>query len=1299
MSGGGRGLRNSVPHPSDRDRLEPMITFDAVELTHWADRSDCQHQLPKLVRWLALATVANVTQIEIPGESSVNVGGWDGQITADEGNAWVSQGSSGWELSCRKDVKRKADEDYQKRSDEPQGVDPADTAFVFVTPRRWPGKKKWARERRAEERWRDVRALDADDLIAWLEQAPAVADWLARLIGKLPASGMMGLDAWWENWAGVTEPPIAPELVIAGRDKDVSALADWAAGEPQPFYVKADTRDEAIAFVAAALPTLSSGRDHALARTIIVQTPEAWRALQQHTMPLILIRDFNGDIAAKVAIRAGHRVLIPLDSHQAMRGSGRELARLGRDETREALMAGGLSDREARSLMRATGRQLQVIRRRLSTDAGTALPDWASSPPSHILVTLLLVGQWDESSDGNPPPSLPNEAGTPPDDAPLVGDHQIVERIVGHPYADIEQAATELSLLPDAPIAKVGANWHLVSHEEAWEMLASYLTGTDLSRFETIAIETLRSLSPEFDMPPGERYAAAAYGRTLHHSDTLRQGMIRALALMGARSDQAANAVSLQHTASRVASAILDASLDWHLWATLDRDLTTLAEAAPTTFLTAVEHALNADPSPFASLFAQNDGSPFSAAPHAGLLWALEHLAWSSDYFSQVARILARLADLSPDNVSNHPQESLQSLFERGLRFTEADDARRLEVLQALLRSQPAVGWSLLIAVTPWDGRAILDRDPPTWRPWGHDMSPQASREEHIAYTASLDRLLLEFAGVDARRWADLAQILDKLQRDTQIELAGQMSQRSDALRQHPAAVDLWNELRSVLSRHHTYQRAAWAMSPDNLAVLDAVYQELEPKDLSAASAWLFTHWPMLPDAEPIDLANPQLDERGKSIQAARRDAVLAVYEAGGIDALERLCHTAELPHFVGAAFAETFDLQTVFETITDYIAAANPAMSAFASNALEQLGWDQGWEVLNELLVRVRETDPAPAKIAAIYCAAPIGSGVWREMNEEPDAVRAAYWASIDPRRIEIDNTAEADEATKQLLNAGRSWDVAWLAPEVPCSVEVLVQVLAQLQSDAAPPSTSGMADYFVAKWLERLDHDESVSDEIIAGLEVPFIDLLRHHREDLALNRVVLKSPPFFADLVSWCSRRSDGRPDEPIDERVRQNRARNAFHILEHLSGVPGLQPDGTVDGSTLSQWVAEARQLCRERGRGDAGENRIGHMLAASPTGTDGVWPCEAVRDVLDDIATRSIAQGFYIGKVNRQDVTMRGVFEGGDQERTLAAQYARDAAQITGQWPFTAQILRGFAEGYEREGQDEDDDARWRDQSE
>ena len=76
----------------------------------------------------------------------------------------MPEGTSAWELGANKAVKGKADGDYEKRTAAPLGIKPSESTFVFVTPRRWANKSKWATERKKEEQWRDVRAYDADDL-------------------------------------------------------------------------------------------------------------------------------------------------------------------------------------------------------------------------------------------------------------------------------------------------------------------------------------------------------------------------------------------------------------------------------------------------------------------------------------------------------------------------------------------------------------------------------------------------------------------------------------------------------------------------------------------------------------------------------------------------------------------------------------------------------------------------------------------------------------------------------------------------------------------------------------------------------------------------------------------------------------------------------------------------------------------------------------------------------------------------------------------------------------------------------
>ena len=269
--------------------------------------------------------------------------GWDGLLSVSEGNPWMPSGTSAWELSCEKNPKQKADRDYEKRKENPQGEIASQTTVVFVTARRFRGKKAWTNKRRQEGYWADVRAFDAGDLTAWLEQAPAVAGWFARLIGKLPETGMVPLDEWWDSWTSATQPKIIPELVAAGRGIEVDALSEWARGAPGHWYVQGDTRDEAIAFLAVAAHSAADQWGAALlARALVVKTKDAWRSLERHTSPMTLVRDFNGGVSPQVAVSGGHHVLTPLDASQNPHGNGQTLPRLGRDDTSGALTKMGL---------------------------------------------------------------------------------------------------------------------------------------------------------------------------------------------------------------------------------------------------------------------------------------------------------------------------------------------------------------------------------------------------------------------------------------------------------------------------------------------------------------------------------------------------------------------------------------------------------------------------------------------------------------------------------------------------------------------------------------------------------------------------------------------------------------------------------------------------------------------------------------------------------------------------------------------------------------------------------------------
>jgi hypothetical protein len=95
-----------------------------------------------------------------------------------------------------------------------------------------------------------------------------------------------------------------------------------------------------------------------------------------------------------------------------------------------------------------------------------------------------------------------------------------------------------------------------------------------------------------------------------------------------------------------------------------------------------------------------------------------------------------------------------------------------------------------------------------------------------------------------------------------------------------------------------------------------------------------------------------------------------------------------------------------------------------------------------------------------------------------------------------------------------------------------------------------------------------------------------------------------------------------------------------------------------------------------------------MLSYAPKSPDGTWPCEEVRNVLEDLSNSKIENGLVIGKSNQRGVVCRG--PGGGQERELVDNYTSLAEKVRAHWPRTARVLDSLVRHYETEAKYWDD---------
>ena len=92
-----------------------------------------------------------------------------------------------------------------------------------------------------------------------------------------------------------------------------------------------------------------------------------------------------------------------------------------------------------------------------------------------------------------------------------------------------------------------------------------------------------------------------------------------------------------------------------------------------------------------------------------------------------------------------------------------------------------------------------------------------------------------------------------------------------------------------------------------------------------------------------------------------------------------------------------------------------------------------------------------------------------------------------------------------------------------------------------------------------------------------------------------------------------------------------------------------------------------------------------MLSASPHDPDGTWPCAAIREVIEDLASTELERGLRMGV----RVVMKDPSTGGAAERALAEEYDGFAVAVRAGYPRTARMLRQIADSYRHEASLED----------
>ena len=1247
----------------------------ASHLAQWPETKsrDAESHFPELVRRLLLET-PEASEISVPIKDGVNKRGYDGKATIKEPTKLLPAGRLGFELGTGKDVDTKAKTDYGNRNKENASTHEVEV-FVFITPRRWPKKEDWITKQQNDSNFKQVTALDADDLELWLQLAPNTHVWISEWLGLNPRDAATP-EKWWNDFSRSTSPELPLELFTAGRDKEAKQLRQLVRGEPQSIRIRSEWEDDALGFFAATFAEqFEADLGHTL--TTIIRSAEVWERVTAQRGNGILIPLFDRPDIDR-AIHSGRHVVEVLNSNTAQHKKNNDikLPRLDLYHAEHIFCLEGLEWRQAKYLARLARQSLPELMREIALSSPN--PTWLEPPIDSNLVALTLAGSW----DGKNPEDL-----------------EIISELANIPSDSnkLENFIFKMTQGHDPAISKVGEVHTLVSPRRVLLKLDNGIRLSLASRWADIASRVLLKSDSLEGITPSQRTTTRKEEQRAC-SPILRRGLATSLALAGSirlSDDSNSDIPNVTNTAKQVVGKILKQAIsdkNGHTWLEIADILPLLAEAAPDIFLSKFEDGLKSDkPSVVQLLQTVNDslGSDFPSNKHP-LLEALQTLCWLREYSIKAVQSLTKVAAKFPQDTLLI--ESILSILYSWFRNVSANQETRLEAVKACRSINALFSFKLITRLCTDTNSIKIPLNEPRYQLQKFDHK-EVQQSEWAAFISKVINIAITWAEKDHSilPWLTEA-ITNGSPEDVSPEdlnsfiklLEAKIS--SDEL-EEDIRIAIFEKAHDFAVKYKPFHDSELNARKLQYARIAELASSLEPSDDPRRFTYLFARNPELPQC------NSTFDKNYDDLlDKEQRNALNELFnQPGGWERLVVVTKRAEDPEAVGYALAK-YERSDIVDTMLGWLKSENDQMREAASIWAKHYLRINGPDALHHILER---GDLTGRSRKLFILNIPTESEFWDVLHDFPHDEKI-FWGEAD---FTLTTKEDSIQAIEFLLKRDRAWAAMDIADNLVLDIAVnqehqeekdvvlysklftsILWSIIKQRTDLYEFSNSIDGPLRFDRYRNGahrlLDYLKEKSTHIteMAELEFAYLGFLLEVREPRALYQVLISKPSFFVELVRLAH---EGK-QEPLGRNDRiELKVENASLVLQEWPGLPVEKEDDTFDEENIRHWIEQVRRQLRDSNYANNGDFFIGKFLAHTPYDSDRIWPLEFIRDLIEEIDSEHFNKGIYSGRISIENGLCIDSAE-------LAKIYGTSVNAVQAEWPRTARILRRIAEHYEEE---------------
>ncbi len=1077
------------------------------------------------------------------------------------------------------------------------------------------------------------------------------------------------------QWQSQTKILLNSNLVLKSREKEVEKLFSLLSQSPSKMIVVSPrSKEESYAFIINALNT----QEEYGARVKILQNQETWDSAVVTEDSLILLYKGFTPTNIGVAITQGHFVVEAAESTNVKDRSHEiiELSKIKKSQQVSTLQEMGFDHEKAWKIIEDTKGFLHaIIQHPLLEPYERVNPEWVSKYSIDILTTILFINGWNRTNKE---------------------DIAIIERLSGLECEAFEIELNALRKEDNPPIRQVGNVWQVISKINLWDLVVNKISDIQFDKLKPIVLELFREIDPAYELAPEERSYAHIYEKVMKHSGLVRSSVADTLVMLSVFGDTILD--NMQMRVDTWLKELFESNLNIEAWYSYRHVMSLLAEASPSSFLTALESSIdNIEATKIDELFIDSGDLMMGECNYCNLLWALESISWNTEYLVRVVIVLARLSDLDIKyGRNNQPLESLQNIFLGWISNSSATHEERVGIIENILfKKLPNTTFKLLIGLLPENRSFSSPISKPKYHNWDETLDDVIYEKDFVEYSTEINRLLFENLDNNLQHWHDVFDNIDKFYKKHFFQSIDKLLALDKSIFTDQVRLSIATIIREKVHRHRSYPNTDWALPKEFVDKLEEAFYFIEPEILIDKYQYLFVGMgdidildPIVYDIEDNERFKKQRLGEEEIVSKLRTAAIEEIISQEGFNSLTELTTKS---FYAGAIGKELFSIygDEYSVTMLEWLNSDERALKLAAQNYIGQYVKSKPVEELDfDKLSDIQKSE--------FILALPFGSKAFEVLKERDTNVQKLYWENIGwYYSLEKEDIEYFNWVIEQFHEYGVFYKALEIMSHMFCprrkeiseieiNIELLFKILYEMDPNHKKLDRHSTSE--VIKYLQK----SILSDEYKRHLEWKYLMLQSFN--PIYWERFIIQDPKAFVELVSWIYKSEKDRDDDAdLSQDEIRIRANNAKELLERVQLFREYDDVEPMDVERLKHWITTAKDMFKEFDRIKIGDNQLGVLLAKSSREEDEVFPNKIVCETIEEYGNDEFDKGFVheVLYPNGHRSTTRAPDEGGEQEYSSANKYQNYADKIKFIYPRAASILQKISNWYLNEAKRED----------